>query len=297
MNKKQKSAVNGWLLVNKPAGITSAGIVNKIKKILSPKKIGHAGTLDPFASGVLPLALGEATKTVRFCVDQKKEYIFTIKWGESTNTLDTEGEVTATSDYIPPEAAVKKIVSNFIGSIKQTPPQYSAIKINGKRAYTLARKGEMVDIPERKITIYSLDIIKTEQGITHFKAECSKGTYIRKLGYDIAKKLGTEGHVSNLIRTRVGKFSLKDAILLDKVKEIGYKALTFKILPVDYILDDIPVYNLTDQQANAIKNGLKVEANMANTFSQTCCLYNNNTLIALAEHENGFLKPKRIIHN
>jgi tRNA pseudouridine55 synthase len=254
--------MNGWIILDKPIGLGSTQAVAAVKRNLRSAgfgkvKVGHGGTLDPLATGVLPIALGEATKLCGRMLDASKSYDFTVSFGTETEGLDAEGEVVATSDVRPTLDGLIDVVPNFLGPIQQTPPAFSAIKIDGKRAYDLARAGEAVEMKPREIIIYSLTICEnaTADAVT-FRAHVSKGTYIRSLARDIAHALGTVGHVSMLRRMRAGPFGLDQAISLDKLNAIGQgAALEDVILPLEAGLDDIPALNLSPEQARAVHSG------------------------------------------
>ncbi len=245
--------MNGWINLDKPLDMTSARVVAKVKWLLYqlPKKdsekrkikIGHAGTLDPMASGILPLAVGKATKTVQYMMDAGKTYEFTVTWGQERATDDAEGEVTATSDNRPSEAEILAIIPQFIGDISQTPPNYSAIKLGGKRAYDLARTGQAMDIKSRQVFVKSLEIQKptTDHRLltTDFICYCGKGTYIRSLARDMGRVLGCYGYISALRRTQVGKFTESSAISLEILENMVHKGCLDFLLPVETPLDDI----------------------------------------------------------
>src|SRR5580704_17802038 len=211
--KKQKRDVHGWVVLDKPVGMTSTHAVAVIKRLFAAKRAGHAGTLDPLASGCLPIALGEATKTVPFVVDGRKTYIFTVRWGEERDTDDAEGRVVNTSEDRPDRDAIAALLPRFTGTIEQVPPRFSAIKIEGERAYDLAREGEIVEIAPRAVTVHRLDLAETS-GPDHavLTAECGKGTYVRALARDLGRALGTFGHVCALRRSRVGPFGESEMI-------------------------------------------------------------------------------------
>ena len=218
---KKGDDVNGWLVIDKPRDIGSTQVVNLTRKWLNAKKNGHCGTLDPFATGVLPVAFGEATKLIPLVTDGPKEYEFVIKWGEATASGDTESEVCQRSAIIPSKEDILSVLPRFIGKISQVPPAYSAIKINGERAYNLVRRGEDVEIPERIVEIYALELLEElPEEQARFRVACSKGTYVRTLGQDIAKSLGTVGHLKELRRTKCGNFDLSQKILLENIKKI-----------------------------------------------------------------------------
>src|SRR4029077_20527124 len=247
-NKKSaKRAVHGWVVLDKPIGMTSTHAVAVIKRLFSAKRAGHAGTLDPLASGCLPIALGEATKTVPFVVDGRKTYIFTVRWGEERDTDDAEGRVVSTSASRPERAAIEAVLPRFTGTIEQVPPRFSAIKIEGERAYDLAREGETVEIAARAVTIDRLEVVDVpDPDHAIFAAECGKGTYVRALARDIGRLLGVFGHVSALRRSRVSPFIESDMISLERLEALCHRAaagegnLARMPLPGETALDDIP---------------------------------------------------------
>ena len=279
---------HGWLILDKPRGLGSTQAVAAVKRVLrkagyAKVKIGHGGTLDPLAEGVLPIALGEATKLAGRMLDASKTYAFTVRFGEETDTLDLEGQVIATSDHLPPLAAVEAVCAHFTGPIEQVPPAYSAIKVDGKRAYDRARAGEEVELQSRNVVIHSLDLLvggerprvestfattagrpdlldpalplELAESVT-LVADVSKGTYIRSLARDIAHALGTVGHVTYLRRTKAGPFTETRAISLDKLEEIGNGArLEDHLLPLEAGLDGIPALTLDPESAQAARQG------------------------------------------
>ena len=254
------NGLHGWLILDKPLGITSAGGVARIKRVLreagfAKTKIGHGGTLDPLATGVLPIALGEATKLAGRMLNATKAYQFTVAWGTSTATDDLEGAVTATSDGRPDAAAIAAVLPQFTGPIRQTPPAYSALKVDGERAYKLARAGETVELASRDLTIHALDLIDAMQDSATFAVTCSKGTYVRSLARDLALALGTVGHVSMLRRTQAGPFGLDRAIMLDKLAALTQDALEQAVLPLTAGLDDIPAFAVSPEAALALRQG------------------------------------------
>ncbi|WP_395477451.1 tRNA pseudouridine(55) synthase TruB [Rickettsia endosymbiont of Pantilius tunicatus] len=248
-----------WLNVYKPKGISSAKLVSIIKKVLGKVKIGHSGTLDVEAEGVLPLAIGEATKLVQMLIDAKKTYIFTVKFGKQTDSGDYAGKVIATTDYIPSKESAYAICSKFIGIITQIPPAFSALKVNGVRAYKLARDGKEVELKPRNITIYDLKCLNYDEKNTTatYYAECSKGTYIRTLAEDLALSLQSLGFVIELRRTQVGIFKEENSIRIDSPTEITKTSLEEKNIKIEAILDDILVLDANDEQAQKIKYGQK----------------------------------------
>ncbi len=252
---------HGWLILDKPRGLGSTQAVGMVKRMLrqggyGKAKVGHGGTLDPLAEGVLPIALGEATKLAGRMLDASKIYDFTIRFGEETSTLDTEGEVVATSDVMPSRAEVEAILPRFTGPIEQAPPVYSAIKVGGKRAYDLARAGEELEMKTRAVTIRSLELVEADARSVTLRAHVSKGTYIRSLVRDVAHALGTVGHVTYLRRTKAGPFLRESAISLDKLEEIAKGAsLQDLLLPLEAGLDDIPALQLDSVSAQAVRQG------------------------------------------
>lgn len=259
MPRKRKGIpLHGWINLNKPAGISSTQALNKVKRALNAQKIGHAGTLDPLASGILPLALGEATKTIEFCQNSLKIYQFEVTWGEFRSTDDAEGNITGTSDIRPAKDQITEIFPRFTGDIDQTPPQFSAIKINGQRAYDLARQGHEVDIQTRTVHIQSLKLLNTDQDTATFECICGKGTYIRSLARDMALALNTCGYISALKRISVAPFTLDSAISLDFFDNFDHKSASDVLLPLETVLDDIPALDLSEDEASRLKKGQKL---------------------------------------
>ena len=253
--------LHGWIILDKPVGLGSTQAVSAVKRLLrtagEPKtKVGHGGTLDPLASGVLPIALGEATKICGKMLDATKAYDFTIRFGEQTDTLDLEGNIVARSDVRPSLDQVESVLPSFTGEIEQIPPAFSALKIEGRSAYARARSGEEFELETRKVTILELRLLDATDNEATFSSTVSKGTYVRSLARDIARALGTVGHVSYLRRTRAGPFSLASAISLDFLEEAAKaRALTRTVLPLDAALDDIPALPVTPGQARLLRHG------------------------------------------
>jgi len=255
---------SGWIILDKPVGLGSTQAVSAIKRLLresgEPKtKVGHGGTLDPLASGVLPIALGEATKLCGRMLDATKTYDFTIKFGEETDTLDLEGKVVATNQVRPTSDQIAAVLPQFTRPIEQVPPAYSALKIDGKAAYARTRAGEEVELKSRQVTIFEFRLLEVTQDSATLTALVSKGTYIRSLARDIAHALGTVGHVSYLRRTRAGPFGLDKAVSLDFLTEIAKaRQLTRAVLPLQAALDDIPALPVTPDQAQLLRHGQKL---------------------------------------
>jgi len=260
---------HGWLSIHKPAGISSAKVVAIVKRCFDGVKTGHAGTLDPLASGVLPIALGEATKTISYVMTAEKSYRFSVKWGAETQTDDTEGAITRTSAYLPSKAEITAILPKFTGLIDQVPPDYSAVKIDGKRAYALARSRDKAKTEKpvlekpllgaRQIRIDQLQLLSADTQSAEFEVHCGKGAYIRSLARDIGRALNSAAHVTALERRSVGKFHIGDAISLDFLQEMGQSArASDAILSVMTVLDDIPAVALTDAEAKKLQFGQKL---------------------------------------
>ena len=249
--------IHGWLVVDKPAGMSSAHVVAKVRRLTGAAKAGHGGTLDPLATGVLPIALGEATKTVSYVMDGAKGYRFTLRFGEARSTDDAEGPVTATSPVRPSAAEIRAVLPRFVGLIEQVPPAFSALKVDGVRAYELARADETVELAPRLVRIDSLELVgQPDPDHAQFSVRSGKGAYMRSLARDIAEALGTVGHVTMLRRLRAGPFGLAQAISLDKLNEIGKGApLENVILPLEAGLVDIPALDLGSEQASMVRQG------------------------------------------
>lgn len=257
MNKNKQNNVHGWLVLDKPLGLTSTQALGKARRLMGGKKVGHGGTLDPLASGILPLAFGEATKVIPYILDGEKEYLFTVTWGEARSTDDAEGEIIKTSDIRPSKEEILSVLPAFIGGINQTPPAFSAIKIDGKRAYDLARAGKQVEMKSRQVTINHLELVEIiDKNQASFRVLCEKGTYVRSLARDIAERLGTCGYVSVLRRTKVGPFTLESAFSLEKLEELSHKGDAHRaMLEVGSALDDIPGLNLSSDEAQRLRHG------------------------------------------
>ena len=297
--------VNGWFVIDKPEGITSTKTVAIIKKLANAKKAGHGGTLDPLATGILPIALGEATKTVPYIVDRTKEYEFTVEWGKASSTDDREGCITATSDVRPDRKAIERLIPNFTGLIEQIPPAFSAIKVGGERAYDLARKGKTFDIPSRNIRIHELALLgMPDCDRALFRVVSGAGAYMRALARDLAIALGTVGHLTQLRRTRVGPFSLDNGISLDELKEFGHIAAVLEyLLPVETALDDIPALALTGSEASRLRHGQAVTLLRKEDIERVTDLTDGATVLAtdqgkplaLAEFSAGKMRPFKVL--
>ncbi|MBE6459303.1 MAG: tRNA pseudouridine(55) synthase TruB [Alphaproteobacteria bacterium] len=298
---KKGNKISGWLVVDKPRGMGSTQVVSFTRRLFNAQKNGHCGTLDPFATGVLPIAFGEATKLIPYVTDGEKEYEFVLYFGEETDTLDTEGQVVAISDVIPSEAEIRTVLSEFVGEIIQIPPAYSAIKIDGKRAYNLVRQGEEVQIPERKIKIYELELLEMLTNRTaRLRVRCSKGTYVRTLGADIARKLGSCGYLKELRRTKCGNFDLSQKILLENIKNMEYgEALLKSLLPVMTCLRDIAVIAVGKEDAKKLKLGQGLSPKMLdvkNFIGQEAAAVFENELVAIVRIDERKISPVRVFN-
>jgi tRNA pseudouridine55 synthase len=308
MGRRRKGeAVSGWICLDKPYDLTSTHAVSRVRRIFNAQKAGHAGTLDPLATGVLPIALGEATKTVPFLMDADKSYRFTLAWGATTTTLDREGTVVESSDVRPTVDDVVTVLPRFVGEIEQVPPAFSAIKVDGERAYDLARAGEAVELSARLIRIHALRIAGAPDA-DHLTLEmdCGKGAYVRAFVRDLAEALGACAHVAELRRTRVGPFGEDRAIGLEFLQDLGHKARHSEaLLPVETALDDIPALAVTTEDAFRLKQGRPIvlvprqvetlKARLA-PGSRTVSAMAEGVIVALCEMRAGRLEPSRVFH-
>lgn len=301
--KKKFDDVNGWLILDKPVGMTSTQAVARVKRLMNANKAGHAGTLDPLASGLLPVALGEATKTVSFVMDGRKIYRFTVRWGAETSTDDTEGPVVATSEHRPAEDDVLDVLDEFTGEIMQVPPAFSAIKIDGERAYDLARDGETVELEARPILIHRLDLVATPDADTAvFDCECGKGTYVRALARDMGRRLGTRGHVVDLRRLLVGPFGEEDMVPMARLEAAAeaedLAGVRATLLAVDTALAEIPEVSVNRDGAARLRRGQGVilrgrDAPAGHGAVAVTCA---GDLVAIGEIEGAELRPVRVFH-
>ena len=301
---RQGDPVHGWLVLDKPLGMTSTSAVAAVKRLFNAAKAGHAGTLDPLATGVLPIALGEATKTVSFAMDGTKAYRFTVRWGEATDTDDAEGQVIERSDLRPGREAIEAALPEFTGTILQVPPRFSAIKLAGERAYDLARDGEEVDLEAREVEVDSLRLVAVPD-LDHgeFEAECGKGTYVRAIARDLGRVLGCFGHVTALRRNAVGPFTAEHMISLEKLEALrnkgaGREALKECLLPVETALDDIPALAVGSAEAARLKLGQSVivRGRDAPLNQDSVLVVWRGQPIALASLSQGAIKPKRVFN-
>ncbi len=305
MGRRRKGRpVHGWLALDKPVGMTSTQALGKVRWLFGAAKAGHGGTLDPLASGLLPIAFGEATKTVSYMMDGIKKYAFTIRWGTATNTDDAEGEIIAQSDVRPQQSDIEAALERFCGAIMQTPPQFSAIKVAGERAYDIARSGEAVALEPREIYIEDL-VITAIPDADHctLEATCGKGTYVRAIARDLARVLGTCGHVSALRRTRVGPFLEKDMISLAQLEEMRHIGAQFEELDkglksVATALDDIPALAVSKTEAALLKRGQPLLLRGEELFPEDGMIYavSRGVPVSIGQVREGYLHPTRVFN-
>lgn len=304
--KHRGKAIHGWIIIDKPGGLSSNAVVGRVRRLTGAAKVGHAGTLDPMATGVLPMALGEATKIVSYLMDGAKAYRFTVRWGEQRDTDDAEGEVVATSDARPAKEQILVVLGNFIGDIEQVPPVFSAIKIEGKRAYALARADQAPEMKPRTIHIEDLKLLSVvDADHAEFEAVSGKGAYMRSLARDLGTALGTVGHIVQLRRIAVGPFDEKQAISLDKLESLRHSApLSEYLLPVETVLDDIPALALTETEARKLNQGQAIPVLPVASRSplknigqgDVVRVMAEGRLVALAKINGGEIRPFRVMN-
>jgi len=304
--RRRGNPVNGWIILDKPSGVTSTHAVNVVRRVFDAAKAGHSGTLDPLATGVLPIALGEATKTIPYAMDANKDYRFEVQWGEERDTDDCEGAVTRTVGIRPDSDSIKKVLADFVGIIQQVPPRYSAIKIQGQRAYDLARNDQPVELSARDIFIESFtlaEIIDSDHAA--FLVTSGKGAYMRALARDLAIAVGTVGHISALRRMRVGPFQESNAISLDSIQALAHSPAAFEhLLPVETALDGIPAMPLTDDEANRLRRGQTVPVFRASDRDRlgglregdTLCAISSGIPVAISRIQGGCVCPVRVLN-
>jgi len=297
--RRPRQKIDGWVVLDKPLGMGSTKAVGRVRWLFGAKKAGHGGTLDPLATGVLPIALGEATKTVPFVMDGRKEYRFTLRFGEARTTEDAEGEVTARSEVRPPDDAIRSVLGRFTGEIEQVPPIFSALKVGGERSYDLARKGQTPDLKPRRVTIEWLEFCgRPDRDHADFVVSCGKGTYIRSLGRDLAQALGTVGHLAALRRTAAGPFREGAAISLPKLEALGHiPPLLGALVPVATALDDIPALALTEAQAVRLRQGQPMPLTRDAPLSSPLLRAElEGKLVALVRSDGAALQPVRVFN-
>ncbi|MDQ0455550.1 tRNA pseudouridine(55) synthase TruB [Rhizobium paknamense] len=304
--KPKGRPVSGWLILDKPVDFGSTEAVGKIKWLFNAQKAGHAGTLDPLASGMLPIALGDATKTVPYVMDGRKIYEFTVSWGEERSTDDLEGEVTQSSTERPSEEAIRAVLPAYTGIIQQIPPQFSAIKIAGERAYDLARDGETVEIPSREVEVHRLTLLKAEKDRAFFEVECGKGTYVRSLARDFGRELGCYGHISELRRSFVAPFAeemmvpLEELVELEKIEDRDERLAALDAFLVDTgeALSALPQIRITDDQAHRLRMGnpIILRGRDAPVSEPEAVAFAGGQLVAIGEVGQGEFRPKRVFN-
>lgn len=299
--KKKGRPISGWVILDKPVGIGSTQCVSKIKWLYQAAKAGHAGTLDPLASGMLPLALGEATRTVPYIMDGQKTYRFTVTWGAETNTDDLAGEVTNTSDERPSKDGILALLPNYIGETEQVPPQFSAVKIDGERAYKRARDGEEMEIKSRIVQIETLELVASTDDTATFEVLCGKGTYVRSLARDMGRDLKCYGHITELRRTSVAPFLEEDLISLEDLvaMEGDIEKLDGELFTTGTALDDIIEVPVTKEQVHRLRLGNAIVLRGRDAIAQADEAFasNGDELIAIGEVDKGQFKPKRVFQN
>jgi tRNA pseudouridine55 synthase len=295
--RKQRADIHGWVVLDKPVGMTSTHAVSAVRRMLNAKKAGHAGTLDPLASGLLPLAFGEGTKTVPYVVDGEKAYAFTVTFGVETDTDDAEGRIVAKSEARPSEAAILAALPQFTGQVTQVPPRYSAIKVDGERAYDLARGGETVELEARTVEIHALSMVDFDGQSAKLEAECGKGTYVRAIARDLGRLLGCYGYVSALRRTRVGPFTEADSVTFASL-EADPQAVLSALRPVETGLLELPAVVITRDAALRLKRGQSaiLRGREAPAEGEQAYAVSEGTVIAIGTVEHGALVPTRVFN-
>jgi tRNA pseudouridine55 synthase len=306
--KNKGDPIHGWLALDKPLGMTSTQALSRVKRLFNAQKAGHGGTLDPLASGVLPIAFGEATKTVAYAMEGEKRYRFTLRWGQATETDDTEGAVIAESDKRPARAEIEAALPAFLGEVEQTPPRFSAVKLQGERAYDLARDGQEFELKKRLVEIHELTLLDTpDEDHAVLEMRCGKGVYVRSLARDLGEALGSHAHVNALRRTAVGAFTEDKSISLDSLEALGHSPAAFEqLLPIETALDDIPALALSEAEALSLKRGQSVSllsrlykervTDLDLEVGDVVCAMAKGKPVALARYEGGSLSPVRVLN-
>jgi tRNA pseudouridine55 synthase len=298
-----RESLDGWLVLDKPLGLSSAAAVAHVRRALAVSKAGHGGTLDPLATGVLPIALGEATKTMSFVMNGPKAYRFKLRWGAETSTDDLEGEVTATSPQRPTPEMLARVLPEFRGIILQVPPAFSAIKVEGERAYARARRGSQLLLAPREVEIKSLELLSVTPDEAEFALRCGKGTYVRAIARDLGRRLGCFAHIVELRRVACGPFTEADMISLAKLEEFGHntagrKAIASALRPLRTALDDIPALALSEAEAGRLRQGQPVRLRAPGTQPErsTVLVLDGDKPVALADVEHGIVRPRRVFN-
>ena len=295
--KRKGLPLHGWLNLDKPLGMTSFKALSHVKRLLNVSKLGHAGTLDPEASGILPIALGDATRLIEYCQDMDKIYRFTVNWGASTTTDDAAGEIIATQLSRPKKEEILSLLPHFIGNISQTPPRFSALKINGQRAYDLAREGEDFEIKSRLVTVHHLQLLDHGVDSSVFEVHCGKGTYVRSLARDMGEKLSCLGHIATLRRLKVGNFNEKNAFSLEALEKIVHSSGVYApLLPLTTVLDDISALAVSESEAQRLRYGQTISTDrlFEKNIAKAMC---NDQLVAIINCEDPLhIKPVKVFN-
>ena len=297
MARKKGRDINGWLVVDKPAGVTSTAVVGKVRWALDAKKAGHAGTLDPDATGVLAIALGEATKTVRYITDALKAYDFTVNWGAETATDDASGEVTCRSDARPSDDAIRAALAGFTGDIMQVPPAFSAVKVDGERAYDLAREGGALELAARPLWVEELSLTGTTPDTARLMMVCGKGGYVRSIARDLGRELGCLGHVAHLRRIWSGPFDAEQGVAFDRIDREAQDWLETQLLPLEIALEDMPALRATSEGAGRIRNGNPGQVTGTAEFGETVWVSDPEAgPICIGRYMGGMVHPDRVFN-
>ena len=296
MARKKGRNINGWLIVDKPAGITSTAVVGKVRWALDAKKAGHAGTLDPDATGILAVALGEATKTVSHVTEALKCYEFTVNWGAETTTDDASGQVVRESADRPTEDAIRAALPRFTGQIMQVPPAFSAVKLDGERAYDLAREGEAVELAARPLWVESLTLLEAGPDTARLEMVCGKGGYVRSIARDLGRELGCLGHVASLRRNWSGSFAAEDAVPFDRIERDNRDWLESRLLPLELALEDMPMLRATPEGAQRIRNGNPGQVTGTAEWGDLVWVGDANGPVCIGRYQGGTVQPERVFN-
>ncbi|TBN40464.1 tRNA pseudouridine(55) synthase TruB [Paracoccus subflavus] len=296
MARKKGRDINGWLIVDKPAGVTSTAVVAKVRWALDARKAGHAGTLDPDATGVLAVALGEATKTVAAVTDALKCYDFTVTWGAETTTDDASGQVVRRSDARPDRAAIQAALPRFTGQIMQVPPAFSAVKVDGERAYDLARAGEEPELAARPLWVESLTLLEGDTNTARLQMICGKGGYVRSIARDLGRDLGCLGHVDHLRRTWSGPFDVAGAVPLDQIDRDTQAILDDRLLPLETALADLPMLRATPEGAVRIRNGNPGQVTGTAEWGDLVWVADGKGPVCIGRYQGGMVQPERVFN-
>ncbi|MBM3605023.1 MAG: tRNA pseudouridine(55) synthase TruB [Alphaproteobacteria bacterium] len=296
MARKKGRDINGWLIVDKPAGVTSTSVVAKVRWALDAKKAGHAGTLDPDATGVLAVALGEATKTVPIVTDALKCYDFTVSWGAETTTDDASGQVLRQSEARPSAAEIQEALAPFTGEIMQVPPAFSAVKVEGERAYDLAREGVEMELAARPLWVESLTLLEAGEGSARLEMVCGKGGYVRSIARDLGRKLGCLGHVAHLRRTWSGPFEAEDGVAFERIDREAQDWLDGQVLPLETGLADLPMLRATPEGAIRIRNGNPGEVTTGAEWGELVWVSDATGPVCIGRYQGGMVQPERVFN-